>query len=147
MEHTKPFFEMNQTKAETLSGVITTINSEIEHLDGLEKRFVLMDPHITEEERKEKLKKLENKKEKWSLYHDAFGSIQYRGHEMNLKYLMKTKSEWKNEWDVPNALFNEAINETKNVFDQILKFAHGHAKKEYEKRKALVEEIESFINQ
>lgn len=107
----KRLFQMTLKRKLIMEGIITIVNGKADNVgeDGFARLLAQEASHFTQEERQEKLAKLDAELLKFNLYHDVLELVMNHEHDLNLKFLLKEKRDWRNEWEIPLDIFNESI--------------------------------------
>lgn len=105
----RKIFRMTKKRQIIMERILTTFRMEIEFKEGYSRELIPYMTHLTEKEREEKLNKNIEETNRTKLYYDVLETVSSHEHDFNLKTYRYIDRDWKNEWDIPVDIFNEAI--------------------------------------
>lgn len=107
----RKLFRMTTKRQIVLSDIIFSINIRLTSFeeDGLSRQLILHTESLNEDERKQKLEEVEEKRKHFALIHDVLEIYNCRDWLYKREFLMKEKRDWENEYDIPLVVYNQAI--------------------------------------
>ena len=141
----KMLFRMTLKRKLLLESVITRLTIKIEGINGLGRSIIDLIPNLSEEERQKKLNDNIQEEEKWKLVHDVLETVFAHDDDFMLNLHRMEKREWRNEWEIPEQVFSDAIKDTITLLthhkERSVKEEH---KKKYEKEIKFLKELNTF---
>lgn len=113
---TQKLFRMTTNRKILLDKIISMIERKIENVDadGLKRQLILYNDNLSETEKASNLKMLDDELQDLYLLHDVLETVMQHNDSL-LHIYVKSDRGWKNEWDIPLSVFNNAMDETINI--------------------------------
>lgn len=149
----KKLFRMTTKRRVLLGSIVTSINIRLSSFeeDGLTRLLIQESNMLNEEERAKKLKDVDEKYTHYALLHDVIETYTSRHWEFLLDMNMKEKRGWKNEYDIPLDVYNQAIDDIINLLtwyqeNSVVKKTKKH-QKDYNEKVGILLSIKQYRNE
>lgn len=109
----KPLFRMTKKRVILLERIITTINLRYEHVIGLSRMFI--EEYKDEEKKRFAQQRNLEEEQKLALVLDVLHSVSLHEDDFLLSIHMKENRGWRNEWDVPDDVFQQGFEDAIEV--------------------------------
>ena len=149
----KKLFRMTTKRKIVLGDIISSINIRLSSYeeDGLSRLFIIHNDKLSEEERAMKLEEADRQLKHYSLLHDVLEVYTARHWDFLLELHMKEKRDWKNEYDIPLDVYNQAIDDIISLLtwfheSSVMKKTKEH-KKDYNEKVDILLLIKQYRNE
>lgn len=144
-----PLFRLTKKRKWILERIITHLNQKIETLDenSLGHMMIEENDQLTDDEKEKCFAARRETLAPFILYHDVLETVRHHREDWLLKLHRKEEREWENEWDIPLALFNEAIDETTDYLKNLRDNSKPEHQDSFYERIDLLQTLKTHRNQ